>query len=102
MPGKRMGGLWGWTYEGEDRPHAIACYEADLTTPDDPWLRLRYCVNGEQVDCMVRLVTTRPNYGGPPPRSFAAMRMTASWLGSSRINPNTRLRGTPRQMRAPS
>ena len=39
-------------------------YEADLTEPDDPWLRLRYCVNGERADCMVRLVTTRPNYGG--------------------------------------
>ena len=39
-------------------------YEADLTEPDCPWLRLRYCVGGERVDCMVRLVTTRPNYGG--------------------------------------
>ena len=32
--------------------------------PDYPWLRLRYCVNGERVDCIVRLVSTRPNYGG--------------------------------------
>ena len=39
-------------------------YEADLTEPDDPWLRLRYDVSGERVDCMARLVTTRPNYGG--------------------------------------
>ena len=64
VPGERMGGTWGWTYEGEDRPHAIVRYEADLTEPDYPWLRLRYCVNGERVDCVVRLVTTRPNYGG--------------------------------------
>ena len=64
VPGERMGGLWGWTYEGEDRPHAIVGYEADLTEPDDPWLRLRYHVGGERVECMVRLVTTRPNYGG--------------------------------------
>ena len=59
-----MGGLWGWTYEGDERPHAIVGYEADLTEPDDPWLRLRYSVNGERVDCIVRLVSTRPNYGG--------------------------------------
>ncbi len=39
-------------------------YEADLTEPDCPWLRLRYDVNGERVGCMVGLVTTRPNYGG--------------------------------------
>ena len=57
VPGERTGGLWGWTYEGEDRPHAIVSYEANLTVPDDPWLRLRYRVNGERVDCMVRLVT---------------------------------------------
>ena len=64
VPGERMGGLWGWTYEGEARPHAIVGYDANPTEPDDPWLRLRYCVNGERVDCMVRLVSTRPNYGG--------------------------------------
>ena len=63
-PGERMGGLWGWTYEGDDRPHAIVRYEADFPEPDYPWLRLRYNVSGERVDCMVRLVTTRPNYGG--------------------------------------
>ena len=62
--GERTGGTWGWTYEGDDRPHAIVGYEADLTEPDDPWFHLRYCVNGEQVDCMVRLESTRPNYGG--------------------------------------
>ena len=64
VPGKRMGGLWGWTYEEDERPHAIVGYEADLTEPDDPWLRLRYDVNDERVECMVRLVSTRPNYGG--------------------------------------
>ena len=64
VPGEQTGGLWGWTYEGEDRPHALVSYEADLTEPDDPWLRLRYDVNGERVECIVRLLTTRPNYGG--------------------------------------
>ena len=64
VPGKRMGGLWGWRYEGEARPHAIVGYEANLTEPDEPWLRLRYDVNGGRVECMVRLVSTRPNYGG--------------------------------------
>ena len=33
VPGKRMGGLWGWRYEGEARPHAIVSYEANLTGP---------------------------------------------------------------------
>ena len=66
VPGERMGGTWGWTYEGEDRPHAIVRYEADLTEPDDPWLRLRYCVNGERVDCMVRLVTHAAELRRPP------------------------------------
>ena len=64
VPGERIGGTWGWTYEGEDRPHAIVRYDANLTEPDDPWLRLRYDVNGGRVECMVRLVSTRPNYGG--------------------------------------
>jgi hypothetical protein len=64
VPGERTGGAWGWRYEGEDRPHAIVRYEADFTEPDDPWLRLRYNVNGERVGCMVRLESTRPNYGG--------------------------------------
>ena len=64
VPGERIGGLWGWRYEGEARPHAIVGYDANLTEPDDPWLRLRYDVSGERADCMVRLVTTRPNYGG--------------------------------------
>ena len=64
VPGERTGGLWGWTYQGDDRPHAIVSYEADLTEPDDPWLRLRYHVGGERMNSIVRLVSTRPNYGG--------------------------------------
>ena len=60
VPGERTGGLWGWTYEGENRPHAIVSYEANCDAPDDPRLRLRYRVNGERVDCMVRLVTRAP------------------------------------------
>jgi len=64
LAGERTGGLWGWTYEGEERPHAIVSYEADFTEPDYPWVRLRYAVGSERVECMVRLVSTRPNYGG--------------------------------------
>lgn len=37
VPGERRGGLWGWTYQGDDRPHAIVGYEADFTEPDYPW-----------------------------------------------------------------
>jgi hypothetical protein len=39
-------------------------YEADLTDPQTAWLRLHYRRNGEAVDYKVRLVTTKPNYGG--------------------------------------
>ena len=37
---------------------------ADASDPDNAWLRLYYRVNGQPVDYKVRLVTTKPNYGG--------------------------------------
>jgi hypothetical protein len=64
VPGARTPGSWGWTYDGDDKPHATIAYEADLTDPENSWLRLRYQRNGEPVDYKVRLVTTKPNYGG--------------------------------------
>jgi hypothetical protein len=30
VPGAQTAGSWGWTYEGEDGPHATIRYEADL------------------------------------------------------------------------
>ena len=36
----------GWTYEGEDGPHATIRYEADLRDTDNAWLRLHYRANG--------------------------------------------------------
>jgi hypothetical protein len=39
-------------------------YEADLTDESNAWIRLHYQVSGKPVDYRVRLVTTKPNYGG--------------------------------------
>jgi hypothetical protein len=64
IPGARTRGSWGWTYEGEDRPHATIGYEANLTDVEDGWLRLHYRRNEQAVDYKVRLETTRPNFGG--------------------------------------
>jgi hypothetical protein len=63
--GNNISGSWHWTYQGQDRPHATIRYEADLKAPDAAWLRLHYTTaNGEPMDYRVRLVTTRPHYGG--------------------------------------
>ena len=64
VPGAQTAGSWGWAYEGEDGPHATVRYEADLRDTDNAWLRLHYRADGEAVDYKVRLVTTKPNYGG--------------------------------------
>jgi hypothetical protein len=37
----------GLDYDGDDKPHATITYEADLTDPENAWLRLRYQRNGE-------------------------------------------------------
>jgi hypothetical protein len=64
VPGAWTRGSWCWTYEGERTPHATIGYEADLQDPADAWLRLHYSAQGEPVDYRIRLVTTRPTYGG--------------------------------------
>ena len=64
VAGARTAGSWGWTYEGDNEPHATISYEADLRNQDAAWLRLDYRANGEPVDYRIRLDTTRPNYGG--------------------------------------
>jgi hypothetical protein len=38
VPGAQTAGSWGWTYEGEDGPHATIQYEADLRDTDNAWL----------------------------------------------------------------
>ena len=67
-PGARTQGAWGWWREGQGEggapPFASIGYEADLRDPGGAWLRLHYTVNGEPVAYRVRLVTTRPTYGG--------------------------------------
>ena len=64
VAGAWTSGSWGWTSDGEDKPHATIGYEADLSDQDNAWLRLHYRRNGEPVDYRVRLVTSTPHYGG--------------------------------------
>src|SRR3954447_26904390 len=64
VAGAWTSGSWCWTYGGEAAPHATIGYEASLIDPADAWLRLHYRANDEAVDYRVRLVTTRPTYGG--------------------------------------
>ena len=61
VAGARTSGAWGWFYPGKSA-HATMGYEADLSDPTNAWLHHR--VNEEPVDYKVRLVTTKPNYGG--------------------------------------
>ena len=63
VPGSWTRGSWQWSYEGSE-PHASIGYEANLVDPDTAWLRLVYTANGTPMDYRVRLVTTRPTYGG--------------------------------------
>ena len=64
VPEAQTLGSWGWTREGEDKPHATIAYEANLRDPAAAWLRLHYQWREEPVDYRVRLVTTKPTYGG--------------------------------------
>ena len=57
-------GSWVWRYEGYQERLATIGYEANLHDQDSAWLRLRYRANEVPVDYKVRLVTTKPNYGG--------------------------------------
>ena len=63
VPGSWTRGSWQWSYEGAE-PHANIGYEANLVDPDAAWLRLTYTARGNPMDYRVRLVTTRPTYGG--------------------------------------
>ncbi len=64
VPGRMTHGTWCWSWRGEDEPFARIGYAADLLDRDNGTLRLDYLVNKEPVACTVRLVTTRPTYGG--------------------------------------
>lgn len=68
LPCQRVHSTLRWTVVGTGREVASAGYEADLTDPAAAWLRLDFVSGkGEQSrthECMVRLVTTRPRYGG--------------------------------------
>ena len=98
MPGARTAGSWGWTYEGEEvrtRPSATR-------RTSGPGQRMASAaLPGERraVDYKVRLVTTKPNYGGRgggssarscadggPPRRVAKLYLPsgASLLGAAK------------------
>jgi hypothetical protein len=62
--GNRISGSWHWTIQGQEWPHATIGYDADLRDPDAAWIRLHYKANDEPVDYKIRLVSTRPHYGG--------------------------------------
>src|SRR3954451_24909012 len=64
VAGAWTSGSWCWNYEGEAAPHATVGDEASLVDSPDAWLRLPSRAGGEPVDYRVRLVTTRPTYGG--------------------------------------
>ena len=52
-----------WSHPGAD-PFASIRYAATLSPDGVGCIRLRYMARGESMDYRVRLVTTRPNYGG--------------------------------------
>ena len=83
VPGAQTAGSWGWTYEGEDGPHATIRYEADLRDTDNAWLRLHYRANGEAVDYKVQLVTTKP---GTLHENEHHLEMCAAPDGSGRLD----------------
>ena len=56
-------GAVSWSYPGSG-PLASIRYAATLSPHGAGYIRLRYAARGEAMDYLVRLVTTRPNYGG--------------------------------------
>lgn len=64
--GQRIGGTLSWNCGGQ--PSGSISYDADMTDPDDARLVLTYRrgegPDAESVRQDIRLVTTRPNYGG--------------------------------------
>jgi hypothetical protein len=61
VPGSWTRGSWLWSYEGSE-PHVS--YEANLVDPDAAWPKLSYTASGNPMDYRVRLVTTKPTFGG--------------------------------------
>ena len=61
--GASASGTVSWSHPGAD-PFASIRYAATLSHDGSGYIRLRYMARGESMDYRVRLVTTRPNYGG--------------------------------------
>ena len=64
IPGCFRHGLWNWSYEDADEPHATICYEGDLRNRGAARLRLTYTDNDAPVSQYIWLTTTKPHYGG--------------------------------------
>jgi hypothetical protein len=64
VDGGATAGAWHWSYPGDEAPFATIGYTADLRDSEDAWMRLRYRADGEPMNYVVRLVCTRPNFGG--------------------------------------
>lgn len=64
VTGGLSSGAWCWRYSPHEETFASISYEANLINDDAAWLRLHYSANGEPVDYRIRLVTTKPHYGG--------------------------------------
>src|SRR3954449_8336106 len=64
VAGAWTSGSWGWTYEGEAGPPATGGDGGGPIDPARALVGLHYRVNGEPIDYRIRLVTTRPTYGG--------------------------------------
>ncbi len=63
-PGAWSCGPLNWSMVGSGEHIASISYEADLSDPENAWMRLHYKRDGKPEDYKVRLTTTRPNYGG--------------------------------------
>lgn len=63
VPGAVTSGTWAWSYEGQE-PSARIAYVGDMRTPSAATLRLAYTAHGEDVDDVIRLDWTDPQFGG--------------------------------------
>ena len=63
IPGNLNRGKVSWNLTGEE-PHASIGFVADMRTVEDACLQLFYTAGQLQVDYLVKLTTTRPNFGG--------------------------------------
>ncbi len=64
VPGQRTSGSIRFAFESSWMESVSISYESNLQDPDAAWLRLFYTAEGEPIDFIIRLQTTRPNYGG--------------------------------------